>query len=145
MEGSLVFENPSLDELRDILTRSKSIAVVGLSDQPERESYMVAKEMQKRGYKIIPVNPKIDEVLGEKAYASLKDIPEAVDIVDVFRRSDALPGVVQEAVQLSVPVIWAQQGIYSEEAAEIAKASGKMMVMDRCIMLMHSLLIQKHE
>ena len=145
MEGTFLFENPSLEELRDILTRSKTIAVVGLSDQPERESYMVAKEMQKRGYKIIPVNPKIDEVLGEKAYASLKDIPDSVDIVDVFRRSDALPGVVKEAVQLSAPVIWAQQGIYSEEAAEIAAASGKTMVMDRCIMLMHSLLIQKHE
>ena len=140
-----MFENPSLEELRDILTRSRVIAVVGLSDQPERESYMVAKEMQKRGYKIIPVNPKIDEVLGEKAYASLKDIPEPVDIVDIFRRSDALPGVVKEAESLSAPVIWAQQGIYSEEAAELAASNGKTMVMDRCIMLMHSLLIQKHE
>ena len=140
-----MFVNPSLEELTDILKRSKTIAVVGLSDHPERESYMVAKEMQKRGYRIIPVNPKVNEVLGEKAYAQLSEIPEPVDIIDIFRRSNALPDVVKEAAQLSAPVIWAQQGIYSEEAADIALAHGKTMVMDRCIMLMHSLLIAKHE
>ncbi len=140
-----VFENPSLEKLTEILKQSKRIAVVGLSDQPDRESHLVAKEMQKRGYTIIPVNPKVDAVLGEKAYASLADIPDPVDIIDVFRRSDALPQVVGEAVQTSAPVIWAQQGIYSEEAADIAKRHGKTMVMDRCIMLMHSLLIQKRE
>ena len=140
----IMFANPSQEELRSILKRSKTIAVVGLSDKPDRESYMVAKEMQKRGYRIIPVNPKLTESLGEKAYAKLADIPDPVDIVDIFRRSDALPGVVQEAVQISAPVIWVQQGIYSEEAAEIAESNGKTMVMDRCIMLMHSLLIEKH-
>lgn len=140
-----MFTNPSQDELREILLRAKTIAVIGLSDKPDRESYLVAKEMQKRGYRIIPVNPAVTTVLGEKAYATLADIPEAVDIVDIFRRSDALPEVVREAVEISAPVIWAQQGVFNEEAAEIAKARGKTMIMDRCIMLMHSLLVEKNQ
>ena len=134
-----MFQNPSTNEIRDILTSAKTIAVVGLSDNPERESYAIAKEMQKRGYKIVPVNPNVTEVLGEQAYPSVTAIPHAVDIVNIFRKSEALPQVVEEAVQTSAPVIWAQQGIYNEEAAEIAKSAGKTMVMDRCIMVMHSL------
>lgn len=137
-----MFQNPSNNEIRDILTSAKTIAVVGLSDNPERESYAIAKEMQNRGYKIVPVNPNVTEVLGEQAYPSVNAIPHPVDIVNIFRRSEALPQVVQEAVQTSAPVIWAQQGIYNEEAAEIAMSAGKTMVMDRCIMVMHSLFVK---
>lgn len=140
-----MFENPSQDELAKILREAKTIAVLGLSDNPERESYEVASEMQKRGYKIIPVNPKVNEVLGEKAYASVKDIPNPVDIVDVFRRSEALPDVVREVNETAIPVIWAQQGVFNEEAASLAEAHNKVMVMDRCIMVMHSLLVKPRQ
>jgi uncharacterized protein len=138
-EVASMFSNPTNEEFRRILQNAKTIAVVGLSDNPSRESYAVSKEMQRRGYRVIPVNPKVTEVLGEKAYASLKEIDEPIDIIDIFRRSDALKGVVEEAVQTSAPVIWAQQGVYDEEAAEIAEQHGKTMVMDRCIMVMHSM------
>lgn len=137
-----MFENPSNDTIRDLLKNAANIAVVGLSDKPNRESYLVAAEMQKRGYHIIPVNPKVTEVLGEKAFPSLKDIPEKVDIIDVFRNSEALYAVVEEAVQTDCPVIWAQQGIYNEDAAQLAKDHDKTMIMDRCIMVMHSLLVK---
>ncbi|MDI3256794.1 MAG: CoA-binding protein [Kyrpidia sp.] len=136
-----MFTNPGDDQLREILQRARTIAVVGLSDNPERSSHSVSAQMQKRGYRIIPVNPALAEVLGERAYPSLLDIPEPVDIVNVFRRSDALPDVVREAVQLSAPVIWAQEGVYNEEAADIAAKHGKIMIMDRCIAVAHSLLI----
>jgi len=137
-----MFENPGNDELRQILRDATHIAVVGLSDNPERESYAVAQEMQKRGYRIIPVNPKVNEALGEKAYPSLAELPEHVDIIDVFRKSDALYSVVEEALQTDCPVIWAQQGIFDERAAQLAHHHNKTMVMDRCIMVMHSLLVQ---
>lgn len=133
-----MFENPSADEYRRIFENAKAIAVVGLSDNPARTSYQIAAEMQRRGYRIVPVNPTIEQVLGETSYASLKEIPFPVDIVNVFRRSEALKGVVEEAVQLSAPVIWAQQGVFDEEAAELAGDHGKTMVMDRCIKVMHS-------
>jgi len=138
-----MFSNPSQDELRNILENAKTVAVVGLSDNPDRESYAVSAEMQRRGYKVIPVNPNVNEVLGEKSYASLKDVTEKIDIINVFRRSDALKSVVEEAVQTSAPVIWAQQGIYNEDAAQLAAENNKTMVMDRCIMVMHSLLVKK--
>lgn len=137
-----MFHNPSNEEITDILKRSKTIAIVGLSDNPERDSYAVAREMQKHGYRIIPVNPKRNEILGETCYARLSDIPEPVDIVDIFRKSEALKSVVEEAVTLSAPVIWAQEGVYDEEAAQIAKANEKTMVMDRCIKVMHSLFVK---
>ncbi|MCF8564535.1 CoA-binding protein [Alicyclobacillus tolerans] len=137
-----MFENPSQSEIREILKHAKTIAVVGLSDNPDRESYAIAKEMQKRGYKIVPVNPNVSEVLGEKAYPTLQAVPHPVDIVDVFRRSEALVGVVEDVVQTNAPVIWAQQGVYSESAAELAKANDKVMIMDRCIMVMHSILVK---
>lgn len=139
-----MFENPSPDELGRILRDAKVIAVVGLSDNPERESYAVSMEMQRRGYRVIPVNPTVTEVLGEKAYGTLEEIPHSVDIVNIFRRSEALVGVVQDAVKLDAPVIWAQQGIHNEEAAKIAKEHGKTMIMDRCIMVMHSLYAKEH-
>jgi predicted CoA-binding protein len=138
-EAITMFSNPTPDEFKHILQSAKTIAVVGLSDNPNRESYAVSQEMQRRGYRVIPINPNVDEVLGEKAYSSLKDIEGTIDIVNVFRRSEALKSVVNEAIETTTPVIWAQQGVYDEEAAEIAKGHGKTMVMDRCIMVMHSL------
>ncbi len=137
-----MFSNPIPDEIKSILKQARTIAVVGLSDNPDRESYAVSQEMQRRGYRVIPVNPKVDSVLGEKAYASLKEIPNSIDIVNVFRRSDALLGVVEEAIQTDAPVIWAQQGIYDEKAATLATSHGKKMVMDRCIMVMHSMYVK---
>lgn len=138
-------ENPSLQEMGDILKKAKRIAVVGLSDKPERTSYQVTKAMQEAGYEIIPVNPNVDEVLGEKAVASLKDIEGHVDIVNIFRRSEFLPELAREFVEIDADVFWAQQGIVNEEAYEFLKEHGKTVIMDRCIKVIHSLTADKSE
>lgn len=134
------FENPSDDARRDILKQSKTIAIVGLSNKPDRESFMVAEAIQKAGYKIIPVNPNVDEVLGQKAVSSLSDIKEPVDIVDVFRRSELVLPVAQEAADLGCKVLWLQKGVYNEEAAEYAESKGVTVIMDKCIKVDHALL-----
>lgn len=138
-------ENPSLQEMGDILKKAKRIAVVGLSDKPERTSYQVTKAMQEAGYEIIPVNPNVDEVLGEKAVASLKDIEGHVDIVNIFRRSEFLPELAREFVEIDADVFWAQQGLVNEEAYEFLKEHGKTVIMDRCIKVIHSLTADKSE
>ncbi|CAG7604467.1 putative protein YccU [Paenibacillus solanacearum] len=136
------FENPSRDEIRNILKQAKTVAVVGLSDKPDRVSYMVSEAMQQKGYRIIPVNPTVTgTILGEKCYASLSDIPEPVDIVNVFRRSDQVVPVAEEAVKIKANVFWLQLGIYNEEAADIAKAGGLEVIMDRCIKVEDSILL----
>src|SRR3954469_11033071 len=112
------------DPIADLLQRSKTIAVVGLSSSPLRPSYGVAAYMQHHGYRIIPVNPHIKGALGEKAYASLADVPEKIDIVDVFRRCDAVPEVVDEAIKLKVPAIWMQEDVIHEAAAAKARKAG---------------------
>src|SRR5690625_504107 len=109
------WENPSQDEIKEILKSAKTIAVVGLSDKQERTSYQIAEAMQNEGYKIIPVNPMVDEVLGEKAYDSLVDIEKNIDIVNVFRRPEHLPKIAEETVKIKAPVFWAQQGVVNEE------------------------------
>jgi predicted CoA-binding protein len=134
------FQNPGQEEIRQILQNSKTIAVVGLSDNPQRVSHMVAEAMQRKGFRIIPVNPNTDQVLGEKSYASLKEIPEAVDIVNVFRRSEQVVPIAEEAAQIGAKVLWLQQGIYNEAAAEIASRAGMTVIMDLCIKVMDSLL-----
>lgn len=126
-------ENPTNDEISAILKKAKRIAVVGLSNNPERISYQVAKVMQNAGYEIIPVNPTIDEALGIKAAASLKDIEGHVDIVDVFRRSEQLLDVAKEFIEINADVFWAQLGLHNEEACEFLKEKGYQVVMDRCI------------
>ncbi|PAK36645.1 CoA-binding protein [Bacillus safensis] len=131
--------NPTKEEIGRILKSSKRIAVVGLSDQPHRTSYMVSKAMQDAGYEIIPVNPTIDEALGVKAVASLKDIKEPVDIVNVFRRSEFLPEVAEEFLEIDAPVFWAQQGIYHEEAKRLIEENGKVVIMDLCIKVAHAM------
>jgi len=125
------------DPITDLLRRSKTIAVVGLSDNPLRPSHGVSAYMQSRGYRIIPVNPQIEESLGEKAFASLLDVPEKIDIVDIFRRPEFVEEVVDQAIQLKVPVIWMQEGVIHEKAAEKARQAGIFVVMDRCILKEH--------
>jgi predicted CoA-binding protein len=126
---------------KELLECSKTIAVVGLSANPDRTSYRVSRYMQEHGYKIIPVNPTITEALGEKAYASLKDIPEKIDIVNVFRRSEDVPPVADEAIAIKARGLWLQEGIVNEEAAKKAEAAGLKVVMDRCIMVAYARLI----
>ncbi|EGL18982.1 MULTISPECIES: CoA-binding protein [unclassified Paenibacillus] len=127
------FENPSRDEIKTLLASAGPIAVVGLSDNPERVSHMVSAAMKSRGYEIIPVNPNADVILGGQSYASLSDIPGNVDIVNVFRRSDQVVPIAEEAVRMGAKVLWLQQGVYNEEAAEIAQRGGLTVIMDRCI------------
>jgi len=125
------------DEIGELLKRSRTIAVVGLSSNPLRPSYGVSAYMQTEGYRIIPVNPEIKGALGEKAVASLTDIRAKIDIVDVFRRSEFVPDVVDEAIRLKVPAIWLQEGVIHEEAAEKARKAGILVVMDKCILKEH--------
>ncbi len=127
------FQNPSPAEIKALLQRVKTIAVVGLSPKPDRPSFGVSQTMQRFGYRIVPVRPALSEALGEKAYAKLADIPFPVDLVNVFRESAAIPGVVEEALAISAPAIWIQEGIVHDEAAEKARAAGLTVVMDRCI------------
>jgi predicted CoA-binding protein len=125
------------ERITELLKTAKTIAVVGLTDSPMRPSYGVAHYMRSWGYRIIPVNPNITQWQGEKAYASLLDIPQKVDIVNVFRRPDAVPGVVDQAIQIKAPAIWMQEGVVNEEAAKKARQAGMFVVMDRCILKEH--------
>lgn len=125
--------NPTRKEIADILKKAKRIAVVGLSNNPERTSYQVAKVMKDAGYEIIPVNPTIDEALGTKAVASLKDIKGHVDIVNVFRRSEQLLDVAKEFIEIDADVFWAQLGLENEEAYQFLKDKGYTVIMNRCI------------
>ena len=125
------------DPIYDLLTRAKTIAVVGLSDSPLRPSHGVSAYMQSQGYKIIPVNPQIGEALGETSYASLLDVPERIDVVDVFRRPEYVEEIVDQAIKLKVPAIWMQEGVINEHAAEKARQAGVFVVMDRCILKEH--------
>lgn len=141
---SELFKNPSDGVVRQYLTTSKTVAVVGLSDREETTSNRVSKEMQSRGYRIIPVNPKLagQEILGEKAYASLAEIPFHVDIVDVFRRSEFLQDVARDFLQADAQIFWAQLGLENQEAEEILRAGGcEDIVMNRCIKKEHTRLI----
>jgi predicted CoA-binding protein len=123
----------TIAELRRILKNNHTIAVVGLSADWYRPSYFAAKYMQEHGFRIIPVNPKYDEILGEKCYPNLKAIPEAVDIVDVFRKPDDCVPIAEDAVAIGAKVLWLQLGVVNEEAARIAEAGGLEVVMDRCV------------
>lgn len=124
--------------MRQALREAKTIAVVGLSSKPHRPSYGVAAYLQRHGYRIIPVNPHETEVLGENAYPTLHDVPEQVDIVDVFRTSGALPDIARDAVAIGAAVLWTQLDVINPEAAQIAEAGGLAVVMDRCIEIEHA-------
>lgn len=130
--------NPTNEEIRDLLQGAKTIAVVGLSDNPSKVVYQVSETMQRLGYRIIPVNPNVDEVLGEKAYKRLQDIPEQVDIINVFRRPEHLPDVARDAAETDCRVFWAQLGIINIEAYDYLKERDFTVVMDTCIKVAHA-------
>lgn len=125
------------ERITELLKSVKNIAVVGLSDNPMRASYGVAAYLQSQGYRIIPVNPEVESVLGEKAYPSLSQVPEQIDLVDIFRRSEHVPPVVEEAIQKNVPAVWMQETVIHEEAAKKAREKGIFVVMNRCILKEH--------
>jgi len=128
---------PEQDSIRDLLERVRTIAVVGLSDSPLRPSYGVSVYMQSHGYRIIPVNPNITRALGEKAYASLADVPERIDLVNVFRRPEFVEDIVDQAIYLKIPAIWMQEGVIDHPAAEKARRTGMFVAMDLCILKEH--------
>ena len=130
--------NPSDQELEALLTSSTTIAMVGASSNPEKASHGIMQKLQRAGYRVIPVNPRESEVLGERSYPSLIDVPERIDIVDVFRRAEDAPVIADEAVPVGAKALWLQTGIVSEEAAARARAGGLMVVMDACIGVTHA-------
>jgi uncharacterized protein len=128
---------PVSDPIGDLLNKAKTIAVVGLSNKPLRPSQGVALYMQQQGYRIIPVNPNLQSVLGERAYPSLKEVPEKIDIVNIFRRPEFVPEIVDQAITLKVPAVWMQEEVIHEQAAAKARQAGIFVVMDRCILKEH--------
>ena len=132
--------NPSDQELKQLLTRARTIAMIGASSNPEKASYGIMQQLQKVGYRVIPINPRETEVLGERAFASLSDVPEPIDIVDVFRRAEDTPAIANEAVKVGAKALWLQTGIVSDDAAARAEAGGLLAVMDACIAATHALL-----
>ncbi|WP_404459365.1 CoA-binding protein [Oceanobacillus kapialis] len=138
----MAWENPSNEEIKQLLTEAKTIAVVGLSDNPDRTSYQISAAMQKQGYRIIPVNPTVQEVLGEKAYSSLLEVPESIDIINVFRRPEHLPAIAEEAAQTDCNVFWTQQGIVNQEAYDYLKKKDFIVIMDLCIKVVHAVLVK---
>jgi predicted CoA-binding protein len=133
-------QNPTDDQLRELLTRASTIAMVGASSNPERESHGIMQKLQSVGYKVVPVNPRETEILGERSYPSLQDVPVPIDIVDVFRRSEDTPAIADEAVAVGAKALWLQSGIANDDAAARAEAAGLTVVMDTCIGATHAML-----
>lgn len=133
---------PSDQEIKELLGNARTIAVVGLSSSRLRASYGVSQYMQSAGYRIIPVNPNEQQVLGEKAYARLEDVPEKIDVVDVFRRSEFVPEIVDAAIRVDAGAIWMQEGVADEAAAQRAREAGLFVVMDACILKEHRRLMR---
>lgn len=129
---------PTVELLRKVLTESKTVALVGLSDKPHRPSYFVGKYLLEHGFDIIPVNPVCDEILGQKSYPSLADIPIDIDLVDCFRRADEMPDLARQAIAIGAKALWMQLSVVSEEAARIASDAGLTVVMDRCTKIEHA-------
>ena len=129
-------------ELRDILKSARTIAVVGHSDNPDKPSYEIASYLRRAGYKVYPVNPMVENIDGEKSYASLAEVPEPIDIVDVFRNSRHLPGVVADANIVGAKVVWAQLGVSSEEAEVLAASAGITLIQNNCIKVTHMFLMR---
>jgi uncharacterized protein len=136
-----LYSEPTDEALRGLLEAARRIAVVGLSPKPQRDSHRVARYLQERGYEIVPVYPREDSILGARVYRRLQDVPGSVDLVDVFRRSPALPGVVDDAIAAGAPAVWFQLDCVHEEAAARAAAAGITLVMDRCLMVDHARLL----
>jgi len=131
------------EAVRKILESTKTIAVVGLSDKPDRDSHEIASYLQEAGYRIIPVNPTIQETLGEKAYKSLRDVPQRIDVVQIFRRPEEVPAIVDDAIAIGAKVVWMQPGTENEEAAERAEAAGLKAVMGACMRSVHRTLFAR--
>ena len=138
----MAHRNPSDIELEQILSSASTIAIVGASSNPDRSSHGIMRRMKQLGYRVIPVNPNETEVLGQKAYASLSDVPAPIDIVDVFRRAEYTPAIADAAVKVHAKALWLQQGIVNEDAAARATAGGLTVIMDACIAVEHALLIR---
>ena len=138
----MAHRNPSAGEIAHLLTSASTIAVVGASSNPERSSHGIMGRLLQLGYRVIPVNPNETEVLGQKAYPSLTDVPVPIDIVNVFRRAEYTPAIADEAVKVRAHALWLQQGVVNEDAAARAKAGGLLVVMDACIAVAHALLIR---
>jgi predicted CoA-binding protein len=138
MECELPESNASSEEIIQILRSAKTIAVIGASVKPERPSHWISVYLKKQGYKVIPVNPGLSEILGDKCYKSLSEIPEALDIVDIFREPNAVAAIVEEAIAKKAKVIWMQEGIVHNKAAEKARAAGLKVVMNKCIYKEHA-------
>ena len=135
--------NPLEDEIEKILKENKTIAIVGLSDKPDRDSYRVAAYLKDNGYRVIPVNPSKTEILGEKSYPDLDSIPQEVDIVDIFRKVDAIPGIVDEAIRIRAKVVWMQLGLAHNASARKAIAAGLAAVQSKCLKIEHQKLLSK--
>jgi len=133
--------NPTDREIRQILETARTIAIVGLSDKPERDSHQVAAYLQAHGYRVIPVNPMVSEILGEKSYPSVSSIPEQIDVVDVFRKPDAVMEIVEDAIQAGASAVWLQLGVVNLEAAGRAAEAGLQVVLDRCMKIEHKRLL----
>lgn len=127
--------------MKEILLSARTIASVGLSSNPEKESFWIVKYLQDQGYRIIPINPTADEILGEKAYPDLESVPEKIDVVQVFRKPEDVPPVVDSAIQVGAKVVWMQEGIVHKEAAQKAREAGLQVVMDACMRVTHRRLI----
>jgi predicted CoA-binding protein len=136
-EGANFFTYPSADVILEILKKYRTIAVVGLSSNPTRPSFGVTEYMQGEGYRIIPVNPNETEVLGEKSYARLEEVPEKIDIENIFRRAGDVPPVVESAIRIGAKAVWMQQGIENEAAVVRARAAGLVVIEDACILVEH--------
>jgi len=137
----MTWKNPDDNIIRKLLAEAGTIAVVGCSPKPDRASHQIAEFLLTQGYHVIPVHPAAREILGQKVYAALSDIPEKVDIVDVFRQPEATPAIATDAVAIAAKALWLQQGIVHEDAWEIATDGGLICVMDRCIAVMHRFLL----
>lgn len=133
--------NPAPEEIKRLLETARSVAVVGLSPKPERDSYLVAKYLLEHGYRVIPVNPAVEEVLGQKSYPDLTSLPEPVDIVDVFRRPEFVPPIAEQAVALGAKALWLQLGVRHDQAAALARDKGLLVVQDQCIKVLHHKLL----
>jgi len=133
--------NPPDEEVVELLKSAKTVAVVGISHKEDRDSYKVAKYLKEHGYKIIPVNPKYKEVLGEPCYPDLKSVPEKIDVVDIFRNIDAIPGIVDEAINVGAGAVWMQLGLAHNESAEKARQAGLKVVMNKCMKIEHQRLL----
>jgi predicted CoA-binding protein len=144
MQCEIPEDNPSSEEIKAILQRYKTVAVVGLSPKPQRDSHKVAKYLKENYYRIVPVNPGQKEILGEKCYPNLKAIPFPIDLVDIFRKPEAIPPVVEDAIEIGAKVVWMQLGLAHNQAADKARKAGLQVVMNKCIKIEHINVLKQH-